>query len=192
MQTEKQIKEMEVWSYTTIATIGAAGLVVLAGIATLIYQSIKLEKISPKEVLSLNLKYDKALLKNIQTLRQSNTPNYLNKALWQTNKQLLDENQNMAEYTLLKNHATNRFRQINPLSSPEVCYKLTTPDAVSLGSGLGLDVHVRTQHKNPISFENQLQTEIKINEETLGLPQTIQSANLPAQNHIRFQERTKD
>lgn len=34
--------------------------------------------------------------------------------------------------------------------------------------------------------------EIKINEETLSLPQTIQSANLPAQKHIRFQGRIKD
>jgi len=34
--------------------------------------------------------------------------------------------------------------------------------------------------------------EIKINEETLGLPQTIQSANFSSQKHIRFQERIKD
>lgn len=34
--------------------------------------------------------------------------------------------------------------------------------------------------------------EIKINEETLSLPQTIKSANLPVQNRIQFQERIKD
>lgn len=34
--------------------------------------------------------------------------------------------------------------------------------------------------------------EIKINEETLGLPQTITSGHLKAQQHIQFKERTKD
>ena len=67
----------------------------------------------------------------------------------------------------------------------------TTPNAVPLGSGLALDVHARTQHKNPIYFEEQLQLEINNNEAALKLPQTIKSANFPSQNHVQFQERTK-
>ena len=80
---EKQIKEMEVWTLVTNCSIGVAGLVVLAGMASLGYQSAKAEKPFPK-------------------------------------------------------------------------------------------------------------AEIKINEETLSLPQTIKRANLPAQKHIRFQGRIKD
>ena len=80
---EKQIKEMEAWTSVTNCSIGVAGFLVLAGMASLGYQSAKAEKPFPK-------------------------------------------------------------------------------------------------------------AKIKINEETLGLPQTIQSANFPAQKHIQFQERIKD
>ena len=192
MENENTTTHQNVWNYTTVGTVILAGLAVLTGFGVLIYSSIETSKISQKEKLSLNLKYDKALLKNIQTLRQSNTSNYLNKALSKTNEEFLNRDQSVAERILLKNHAAVRYNQINPLSSTEVCFHATTPDAVPLGSGLALDVHARTQHKNPISFEKQLQLEINNNEAALKLPQTIKSANFPSQNHVRFQEHTKD
>ena len=192
MEKENTTTHQNVWNYTTVGTVILAGLAVLTGFGVLIHSSIETSKISQKEKLSLITKYDKALLKNIQTLRSTNTSDYLKKALKQTNNQLLNRDQSVAERILLKNHAAVRYNQINPSSSPEVCFLITTPYAVPLGSGLALDVHARTQHKNPIYFEKQLQLEINNNEAALKLPQTIKSANFPSQNHVLFQERTKN
>lgn len=192
METEKQIKNMSIWTYTTIGSIASAGLAILTAMGMLVYQIIQSSKMSPEEVLSLNLKYDKALLKNIQTLRQTNTGNYLNKALKQTNAQLLNEASTSTERILIQNHASTRYNQINPFDKPTICYQYMAPYGISLGNGLVLDIHQRTHLHNSQLFEEQLQAEIKKTEETLGMPQTITSGHLKAQQHIQFKERTKD
>ena len=191
-ETEKQIKEMEVWTNVTIGTIALSGLAILTMMGLLVHQSVKSAQMSQKEVLSLNLKFDKALLKNIQTLRQANTDNYLNKALKQTKSQVLNETQTVTERILLDNRAALRYRQINPLDEPNVTYQITAPNGIHLGPSLTLDIHHRTHLKNPCAFEEQLKADIQKNEKALGLPQTIKSANLPSQKYIQFQERTKE
>ena len=67
---EKQIKEMEVWTLVTNCSIGVAGLLSLAGMAALGYQSAKAEKPFPKAEIKM---YEENLCLP-QTIKRANLP----------------------------------------------------------------------------------------------------------------------